>query len=52
MHTEKRLNYHINNIKEADKIHFGRLVGIGTIIIGGSLIIYGFLNAMYAIIKN
>ena len=45
-------SYHINNIKEEDKIHFGRLVGIGTIIIGVSLIIYGFLNIMYTIIKN
>ena len=45
-------SYHTNNIKEEDKIPFGRLVGIGTIIIGVSLIVYGFLNAMYAIIKN
>ena len=45
-------SYHTNNIKEEDKIPFGRLVGIGTIIIGVSLIIYGFLNIMYTIIKN
>lgn len=45
-------SYHIRNIKEEEKIHFGRLVGIGTIIIGVLLIVYGFLNAMYAIIKN
>ena len=45
-------SYHTHNIKEEEKIHFGRLVGIGTIIIGVSLIIYGFLNTMYEIIKN
>lgn len=45
-------SYHINNIKEEDKIPFGRLVGIGTIVIGISLIFYGSLNVVYIINQN
>ena len=45
-------SYHINNIKEEDKIPFGRLVGIGTLVIGISLIIYGSLNVAYTINQN
>lgn len=36
-------SYHINNIKEEDIIPFGKVVGIGMIIIGSSIIIYGSL---------
>lgn len=36
-------SYHINNIKEEDKLPFGRIVGIGMIIIGVTIIIYGGL---------
>ena len=45
-------SYHTNNIKEEDKIPFGRLVGIGTLVIGISLIIYGSLNVAYTINQN
>ena len=40
-------SYHINNIKEEDKKPFGKLVGIGMIIVGLSLIGYGALFIVY-----
>ena len=51
-------SYHINNIKEEDKAQFGRLVGIGMIVISLSLMVYGVLlyialnDASYATIAN
>ena len=36
-------SYHINNIKEEDKVPFGKMVGKGMIIVAVSLIIYGGL---------
>ena len=34
-------SYHRNRVSEEDKLPFGRLVGIGTIISGISIILYG-----------
>ena len=34
-------SYHINNIKEEDKLPFGKMIGIGMITIGITLPIYG-----------
>jgi hypothetical protein len=51
-------SYHTNNIREEDKAQFGRLVGIGMIVISLSLMVYGVLlyialnDARYAIIAN
>lgn len=53
-------SYHRKRVKEEDRILFGRKVGVGTIIIGISLIIFGTLmyaaelltNAMYEHIAN
>lgn len=36
-------SYHRKRVKEEDRIPFGRKVGIGTIVIGFSLIIFGTL---------
>ena len=36
--------YHRKRVTEEDKKAFGRLVGIGTVVIGFSLILYGVLN--------
>lgn len=39
-------SYHYKKVKEEDKLAFGKLVGIGSIIIGGALIIAGILMAI------
>lgn len=39
-------SYHRNRVSEEDIIPFGRLVGIGTIIIGIGLIIFGSLSVI------
>ena len=36
--------YHRNRVKEEDVLPFGRMVGIGTIIVGISLIVSSFLG--------
>ena len=37
-------SYHRNNVREEDKLPFGRLVGTGGIIIGSTLIAFGTLS--------
>lgn len=39
-------SYHRQRVKEEDKIPFGKGVGLGTIIIGGAIIIFGILSAI------
>ena len=34
-------SYHIKNVKEEDKIPFGKLVGLGMFIMGGGIIVFG-----------
>ena len=43
-------SYHRNRVSEEDKLPFGRLVGLGTIILGVSLIISSFLGEYILII--
>lgn len=38
--------YHTKNVKEEDKESFGRLVGTGMLIIGGSIIAYSILKTL------
>ena len=40
-------SYHIKNIKEEDKLPFGKRVGLGMIIVGISLITYGALMMVF-----
>lgn len=37
-------SYHKNRVKEEDVLPFGKLVGLGTIIIGAAVIIYSILS--------
>ena len=39
--------YHYRRVKEQDKKAFGRLVGLGTILVGASVLIYGVLMYVY-----
>ena len=39
-------SYHRNRVSEEDKIPFGRLVGLGTIVIGIGIIIFSALTAI------
>ena len=36
-------SYHTQRVKEEDKLVFGRLVGLGTILTGGGVALYGIL---------
>lgn len=38
--------YHTKNVKEEDKESFGRLVGTGMLVIGGSIIVYSILKTL------
>ena len=43
-------SYHRKRVKEEDRLPFARLVGLGTIIIGGCLIVSSFLGETILII--
>ena len=45
-------SYHWKRVREADKLPFGRLVGAGTILIGGTLIAFGGLSLAADLLKN
>ncbi len=53
-------SYHTKRVKEEDKIPFGRKIGVGTIIIGVTIIVSGILtylskttlNTLYLTISN
>ena len=44
--------YHRNRVKEQDRLPFGKLVGLGTIIIGIALILMGALNFVASLLQN
>ena len=44
--------YHRNRVKEQDRLPFGKLVGLGTIIIGIALILMGALNFVAKLLQN
>ena len=44
--------YHINNVKEEDKLPLGKLVGIGMFIVGITLFIYGVLLVVIYYVNN
>ena len=37
-------SYHRHRVSEEDRLPFGRLVGLGTVIIGASVIVFGGLS--------
>ena len=41
-------SYHKNNVSEEDRIPFGKLVGLGMIIVGAALAVYGGLSLVSA----
>lgn len=45
-------SYHRKNVSEEDRIPFGKLVGLGTIIIGITLIIFGGLKYLSETLMN
>ena len=45
-------SYHRNRVKEEDKIPFGKLVGLGVIIVGIALIIFGALSLVSTILQQ
>ena len=45
-------SYHTQRVKEEDRIPFGRLVGLGTIIMGGGIVIFSALGAITAYTDN
>jgi hypothetical protein len=44
--------YHRQRVSESDRIPFGKRVGIGTIIIGISAILFGFLSIVSVLLKQ
>ena len=45
-------SYHRNRVSEADRIPFGKRVGLGTIIIGCAVILFSGLNAVAGVTEN
>lgn len=45
-------SYHRNRVSEEDKPIFGKKVGLGTIICGGALILYGVFSAITHFTEN
>ena len=41
-------SYHRKNVSEADRPAFGRLMGLGTVILGSGVVIFGVLMAVGA----
>lgn len=45
-------SYHKNHVKEEDILPFGRLVGIGTIIVGAAVMLFSALSALAVALGN
>ena len=45
-------SYHRNRVSEENRIPFGKLVGLGTIIIGIALMVFGGLSYLSAVLQN
>lgn len=51
-HISTLHSYHRKRVSEEDRLPFGRLVGLGTVIIGVSITAFGILNAISAATEN
>lgn len=45
-------SYHKNRVKEEDVLPFGRLVGMGTIIVGAAVMLFSTLSALAVALGN
>ena len=45
-------SYHRKRVSEENRIPFGKLVGLGTIIIGIALMVFGGLSYLSAVLQN
>lgn len=45
-------SYHRNRVSEEDRLPFGRLVGLGTVIVGIAVVIFSILSAVTLIADN
>lgn len=43
-------SYHKNRVKEEDKLPFGKMVGLGVIIVGAALIAFGILSLLATVL--
>ena len=44
--------YHRKRVTEEDRLPFGKRVGLGTVIIGAAIVIFGILSAISLMIEN
>ena len=51
-HISTLHSYHRHRVSEEDRLPFGRLVGLGTVIIGASITVFAAFNAAFAVTQN
>ena len=51
-HISSLHSYHRKRVSEEDRLPFGRLVGLGTVIIGASITVFGVFNAVRVMTEN
>ena len=51
-HISTLHSYHRKRVSEENRLPFGRLVGLGTVIIGASITAFGAFNAVRAMTEN
>ena len=51
-HISTLHSYHRKRVSEENRLPFGRLVGLGTVIIGASIIVFSVFNAVRAMTEN
>lgn len=51
-HISTLHSYHRKRVSEENRLPFGRLVGLGTVIIGASIIVFSVFSAVRAMTEN